>query len=865
LLSAYRLTLSGGLDYLAPATDNSCDHPNNWHRSNNIMTKTETLLKSSRLHPALILESFFSARKRNLVIKITEYLFLLIPVIIIISIFAGANNPPDSSGLIDLIIKKLLGLVIISISFYILMQMFETYFASIFYFEYVAKNNYGPKDVYTFSAGRILRRVERDNMLTGFLKSQSLGRKIIYRLGISTVDADILLMKQAEIKNPPIFNSSNIPLIKVSHLIDFIYNNHPDFRALLGNYGLGLKDLTGTMRWVIYDIEAREYNRRWWTEERLAKIPGVATDWSFGRTYLLSKFSRNLLNDDEVNSKAISFSSRTRELDQLQSILARSTGANALLVGLPGQEKMEVIWNLCRKIKERVSIPNLIGKKPILFLTSLFASSVTDKYDFEEKLTTIFTEALNSGNVILIIDNLPKLILQAKQFDLKLFEIIEPYLASQDDQIIALADTEYFHTLIESDQAIMSRFETVLTKPLLTEEIIDIMARGALIAEKEYEILYTYPAIEEIAKSAEYYFPDGVSSDKATDLLNEISPWAIKNNINIIKKDNVLAYVGEKTDIPLSSISLDEKDKLLNLENLLMKRIIAQREAIFAIAGAIRRSRAGIRNDKRPLGSFLFIGPTGVGKTETAKALADVFFGDEKLLLRLDMSEYQNKESLARLIGSQENNTQGILSNMFREHPYGVLLLDEFEKTNNDVLNLFLQIIDEGYFSDVFGKKVMARNIMFIATSNAGAEKIFELISAGKDLKDYETEIIAEIIKQGIFKPELINRFDATILFHPLTKENLYDIASLTLQKVAKRLGEKGMIFSIDKDLINFIVQGGYNQTFGARPMNRLIQNTVEQQLADLIIREELSAGKTVSFKVLSNGDTKECLEPIIT
>jgi ATP-dependent Clp protease ATP-binding subunit ClpA len=296
-----------------------------------------------------------------------------------------------------------------------------------------------------------------------------------------------------------------------------------------------------------------------------------------------------------------------------------------------------------------------------------------------------------------------------------------------------------------------------------------------------------------------------------------------------------------------------------------MKRVIAQREAIFSVANAVRRNRAGIRNEKRPLGSFLFFGPTGVGKTETAKALAQVLFGDEKLLMRLDMSEYQNTESLARLIGSQENNTQGILSNMLREQPYGVLLLDEFEKTNKDVLNLFLQIIDEGYFSDVTGKKVSARNILFIATSNAGAEDIFEIVSAGKNLKDYEAEIISKIIKQGHLKPELINRFDATILFHPLTKENLFEIAKIMLAKVAKKLGEKGMVFSINKKLIDFIVEGGYNPTFGARPMNRLIQDTVEQNLADLIIRGDLTAGKTISFNVISNNHDKKSLEPKLT
>jgi len=828
-------------------------------------TKIATFLKKDPLYPALVLESYFSVKKRRFIINTTKYLLFLIPIVTILGIIFSNYIITDGNILIDLVVNKLVGLMLVLIGVYLLMQMFEAYFCSIYYFEYVGKNNYPEKGKYTFSAGRILRRVERDNLLIGLLKSNWVGRKITKRLGISEAEADSLLLRQSKITNPPIFDTENIPLVKVLDIANFIYKNHSDFRNLLANHGLGQKDLEATVNWVVYNIEAEEYNRQWWSREKLSKIPGFASDWSFGRTYLLSKYSRNILDDTEVNSEAIYFSGRARELEQIESILARSTGANALLVGLPGQEKMEVVWNLCRKIKDRTATPNLIGKKPLLFLTAAFTASVENKEDFENKLTTIFTEALNSGNVILIIDNLPKLILQAKQFDLKLYEVIEPYLASGDDQIIALADTEYFHTLIESDQAVMSRFEKVMTKPLLLDEIVQIIAREALSSEKLFEILYTYPAVLEIAKSAEYYFPDGVSSDKARDLLTELSPWAVKNGIEIIGRDEVLDYIGEKTDIPVASISTDEKEKLLNLEGLLMKRVIAQKEAVFSISNAIRRSRAGIRNEKRPIGSFLFIGPTGVGKTETAKALADVFFGDEKLLMRLDMSEYQNSEALARLIGSRESNSQGILSNMLRENPYGVLLLDEFEKTNKDVLNLFLQIIDEGYFSDVYGKKVMARNIMFIATSNAGAEKIFDIVSTGKNLKNYEGEIIADIIKQGVLKPELINRFDATVLFHPLTKENLSEIAELMLKKVAKRLGEKGIVFVIDKELINFVVLGGYNPTFGARPMNRLIQDTIEQHMADLIIREELNAGQTISFKVISDVSNKDSLKPIIS
>lgn len=770
-----------------------------------------------------------------------------------------------SSATANLLLGKLLGLGLLSLSLYIIMHCFEAYFASVYYFEYVARNRYSDKEYYTFSAGRILRRVIKDNLLTGLLRSQGVGKALLLRLGINKEESDLLLLKQAEVKNPKVFDANGTKLIKVWDIVNFIYENYPDFKKLLDNHGLSQADLEATVDWVIYQVESEAYNRQWWKPEKLALIPGVATDWSFGRTYLLSKYGRNLLDDEEVNSNAISFEGRTRELTQLQAILERSAGANAILTGEPGQEKMEVIWNLTKQIKNRTASPHLVNKRPILFLTVEFTATVKDKNDLQEKLQLIFDEALRAGNVILIIDNLSKLVLQAKQFDLNLTEILEPYLSHLGGQIVALTDNEYFHALIEGDKALMSRFEVVQTKPLLLAEIVKIISREALAAEKTYEIYYTYPAILEIARSADYYFPDGVSSDKAEDLLKELSPWAIEKGLSIVDKNDVLSYVSEKTDIPIAGISASEKEKLLNLEDLLMKRVVAQREAVFAIASAVRRSRAGIRDENRPMGSFLFLGPTGVGKTETAKALADIFFGDEKHMLRLDMSEYQNNEALGRLIGSVENKSQGNLANMLREHPYGVLLLDEFEKTNKDVLNLFLQVIDEGYFTDAFGKKVMARNIIFIATSNAGADKIFEIINAGKNLNDSENEIVANIIKDGILKPELINRFDGTILFHPLTKENLVEIAQLMLKKVAQRVADKGITLTIDKDLIDFLVQNGYNPTFGARPMNRLIQNTVEEHLSDLIIREQLTAGKTIGFKVIGSTGSKDSLKAIIS
>lgn len=829
------------------------------------MSKIEDFLKRSPIYPALILEGYFSGRKRLLVINITKYVIFTLPVIIVLTIIFADYGIQNSNIWADLIVRKLIGVGILAISLYLIMHLFEAYFASVYYFEYIAHNRYLNKEYYTFSAGRILRRVTKDNLLTGLLRSEGVGKRIIKRLGISDVEAKKLLEEQKNVVEPKIIELSEKKVLKVFDVVSFIYKNYPDFKKLLDSHGLNENDLKETVDWVIYQVEAEAYNRQWWKPEKLARVPGVASDWSFGRTYLLSRYSRNVGDDQEVNSDAISFEGRTRELAQLQSILSRASGANAILVGEPGQEKMEVVWNLTRQIKNKTTLPQIVGKKILLFLTTSFTADMENKDDFEDKLETILKEALQAGNIVLVIDNLAKLLIQARQFEVNLTEIFEPYLAGIGGQMIALIDTEYFQTLVEGDKSFMSHFEVVRTKPLILSEIVDIIERQAIVAEKIYEIAYTYPAILEIAKSADYYFPDGVSSDKASDLLAELSPWAVEKGLETVDKNQVLQYVSEKTNIPIAAITEPEKEKLLNLEGLLMKKVIAQREAVFSVASAIRRSRAGIRNQNRPIGSFLFLGPTGVGKTETAKALASVFFNDEKNLLRLDMSEYQSEESLERLIGSIMNKNQGILSNLLREHPYGVLLLDEFEKTNKKVLNLFLQIIDEGYFTDAFGKKVIARNIIFIATSNAGADKIFEIITSGDNLKDNEDKIISHIVKDGIFRPELINRFDATVLFHPLSKNDLLEIAKLMLKKVAGRLAEKGINLITDNNLIAFVVENGYNPTFGARPMNRLIQDTIEEHLSDLIIRGELIGGKNISFEVLSNDGQKNSLKPIIS
>ncbi|HVS79465.1 MAG TPA: AAA family ATPase, partial [Candidatus Paceibacterota bacterium] len=283
-------------------------------------------------------------------------------------------------------------------------------------------------------------------------------------------------------------------------------------------------------------------------------------------------------------------------------------------------------------------------------------------------------------------------------------------------------------------------------------------------------------------------------------------------------------------------------------EEILRQRIVGQELAITAISDAMRRARAGVSNPNRPMGSFLFIGPTGVGKTETTKALAEVFFGDENKITRFDMSEYSADDALTRLIGSFDTGKPGTFTTALRENPYGVLLLDEFEKANKEVHNLFLQVLDEGVFSDMTGKKVNARNLIIIATSNAGSDLIWTLSQNGKDLAQAKGEVIDDIITKGIFKPELMNRFDGVILFHALGNDDLRSVARIQLERLKKRLEERKLDLEINDALVEFLVKQGSDPKFGARPLNRAIQETVEAIIAKKLIDGSAKPGAKISL-----------------
>ena len=815
--------------------------------------KINDYLKQSSLNNILTVESVVSENFRNKISKLSEnVIYIVLFAIIIYFLIKNTEKFVLYKQIIDFLVPRVIGLLFINIGLLFFSKLIDFYFSTTYYFEKITKNHYSKDEIYTFSAGRVLYAGRKTDILHGFIDSK-IGKEVFLRLGISDIDKKNFYNSQ-KIAPEDVMPKTEGDIMKLEDIINYIYDYKPAFVNFLNEKGINKKDLLGTINWVIYEIESEEYEKQWWRPESLSKTKGLFDDWSFGKTYVLDKYSRNILEDEEVNSEAMIISNRESEVEQIENALSKSSNSNAMLVGNPGQEKMQVIWSLCRNLKKRNTTTAILGKKAILLSVSSLVGVCKDKDSFEEQLLKILKEIVKSGNIFLIIDNFAQLLNTAKKLGSDFTNIFSPFLENSIVQVIALVNTNDFHQYIEQDKTLTNDFEVIYTKPISTEETTKIIYASALNIEKHYGIYFTYQAIKELAEGSAYYFSEGVSTDKAGSLLNEITPWAKRNNKSIIGKDEVLDFIEKKTNIPTSGkISVKEKDKLLKLEELLQKRVIGQGDAIIAISNALRRARTGVRNQNKPIGSFLFFGPTGVGKTETAKALAYVFFDSEDNMMRLDMSEYQTDDAMEKLIGSFTTGKTGVFSNMLKEKQYGVILLDEFEKANKDVLNLFLQILDEGFFSDMTGQKINTRNIIFIATSNAGADTIFDIVNKGENPKDKQEEIIADIVSRGLFKPELINRFDGAIIFRPLEHSDLLKIADLMLKKVSERILEKGLSIEYGNEVIEYIVTNGTNKVFGARPMNRFIQDSIEAQIAKLIISGEAVSGNTIKFILENN------------
>lgn len=639
-----------------------------------------------------------------------------------------------------------------------------------------------------------------------------------------------------------------LSVISEKELLAALAKQDAFFKQVLIEYDLTAKDVENVAFWLDSLELQMERRSKFWTRENLAAAGSIGKDWASGFTVNLDQYCTDWTR---VGTGALfnEIIGHAHERQEVETALAKSSFKNALIIGAEGSGRKSIVRAIAKRAYLGISLPELNYKRLVeLDLVRLLAKN-QDPEKVEFLLDQIFQEVLAAQNVILIIDNLERFVETgaAKPGATDISGILAKYLALPHFQFIGITSFDGLHRNLEKNPSMLEYFTKVEVQEITEFETIRILQNLAVGMEQEHKLLIVYPAVREIVNLAGRYFPAAPFPKKGIDILEETVSYVISLKQHAVLPSHVAKIISDKTQIPVGKMEFKEKSVLLNLENLIHQKIIGQKEAVSEISVAMRRARSGISNKKRPMGVFLFFGPTGVGKTETAKALAEIYFGGQEKMIRLDMSEFQAVTDIPRLLGSMgQVDQQGILTTAVRENPFSLVLLDEIEKAHIDILNLFLQVFDDGYINDGQGRKVIFSNTIIICTSNAGAPDIFKAVEAGTALD--KDAILGGLFERGIFKPEFVNRFDASIIFHPLTRENLMDIAQLMLESLAKNLLEKEVTLVITGPLKQKMVDLSYKPQFGAREMRRVMQDKIESPIAQALLEDKIVKGNKIEI-----------------
>ncbi|MCR4324775.1 MAG: ATP-dependent Clp protease ATP-binding subunit [Candidatus Curtissbacteria bacterium] len=659
-------------------------------------------------------------------------------------------------------------------------------------------------------------------------------QKIIEKLKKSSFFETIVLFFDENFKKilespPPQEIVSALKKSSVENVMLYLSKSWPNLKSYLESINVNEQEFTTLATYIDKLQKTHEH----------AKPAPIGQLLSYGYTNTLDKYGTELTNKYFPH-----LDPKVEIIDQIVKIINRPQNNNVLLIGEVGVGRHSVVETLASQIK-RQQIPSLKGKRIILLDTIALLGSTQNMVDIKSNFENVLTEAKNAGNVILAINQIDRVASPLEE-RIDLTEVVTTVLTDNSLPIIGIATPEDFNQFIRPNGAILKLFEKIDIEEPEKENVESILIGKAMDFYKQHNVATTLPAILEIIEKSASLVQDTYQPEKSIVILQDAIALAKETKKKQVDVETVDKIISAKTKIPLGKITEGETEKLKDLEGFLHKRIVGQNEAISVIAKAMRRARTGIEKDHKTIGSFLFLGPTGVGKTETAKALAETYFGKESKMIRLDMTEFGQMDSVNRLIGDVPTKTQGQLTSLVHQNPFGLLLLDEFEKASREIQNLFLQILDEGKLTDAFEKKTSFENIIVIATSNAAAEFIREEISKGLS-EGLSEKLIDYILSQGMFSPELINRFDAVVVYHPLTPKEVEQVSKLMLTKLAMEVKDnKNITLEITDELAKVVAQKGYNPEFGARPINRLIQDKIEDGIAKMLIAGTIKNGDKI-------------------
>jgi ATP-dependent Clp protease ATP-binding subunit ClpC len=617
----------------------------------------------------------------------------------------------------------------------------------------------------------------------------------------------------------------------------------PACTSLLQEVDLSPEDVPGLLKWETIHHHFKQKNHSW-SAEHLRRSGAIGRSWVMGYTSALDELTVDLGEESELAGERTVIVHRP-QIEDTMRVLSRATQRNILFVGPSGVGKRTLVSNLAHTLRDIERAKHLPYTRVLQVRTERLLSGVKDPDAF---LLKAIAAAQEAGKFVLVFKDLA-LFLHSASPTLK--NVFMRCLESKNFAVIGIAAAEEYHGVIKIDPSLDSQFEKIEIPDTADDETFDVLMAHYFHLAKKTHIQMTYKALKSILELSKRYLANkGGFPGKALAVMDDAVMRAKEQGDKFVREDHVREVVSLKGKVNVQRVSEGEKERLLTLEDTLKNKIIGQDAAVRAVVSSLKRARLDLGERKKPIGTFLFLGPTGVGKTQTAKVLAQEYFGSADAMVRLDMNEFSHEDSLFGIIGGGPSGSkEGFLSQRVQDKPFSLILLDEIEKAHKTVLNLFLQILDEGFLNDNRGVRTDFRNTIIIATSNAGALFLRDFLKANpqfeKDL--FKTQLIETILKDRLFTPEFINRFDEVVVFYPLAKEHAMTVGGLMVQDIVSEVQRKrGITVTVEPDVLAELVNRGYSGDFGAREMRRTIADKVEDFLADHFLRTEVKRGDTI-------------------
>lgn len=622
------------------------------------------------------------------------------------------------------------------------------------------------------------------------------------------------------------------------------------FTALLKLGNTRYEDAHQVLLWERRKLDWTRIPFIWEPEYEVGPIGGVNRGWTGRVTPALDAYSTDLTLE-AVKGHLKLMIGKERPFAEVARVLARARKSNALLVGPPGSGKNSLVEGVAQAVIRGAEEESFRGRRVIELDIGALIAGAKSQGELGERLQWIIKEIEASRGIILFIDEIHNVVVAGGDVETAfVFNSLRPHLKTGKLQLIGATSWENYRRYVTPNEAFAQVFELIEVPAATKEESVEILEYQSLELERiNRKVKISFPAVRTAVEMSDRLIYERVLPDKALDLLEEAVLEKQNAGGGVVGEEEIAEIVAAKTHLPVTKITAREAKELLTLEERIHEGLIDQEEAVKAVSDALRRARAGLREEEKPIATFLFVGPTGVGKTELSKILAEVYFGSRESMVRVDMSEFADLKNIYRLIGSppgSETEEPGQLTEAIRQRPFSLILLDEFEKTHPQIANLFLQVFDDGRLTDGRGETVNFTNTIIIATSNAGTKFIQDQLMSGRAIEEFQTEFLEELRK--IFPPELLNRFDGVMTFKPLKPEHIRKIVVLKLKGMEKDLAGKEIKLSATPEFIDKIAELGYAPEWGARPLTRVIQDRVQAVLAKKMLAGEVKEGQAVTL-----------------